>query len=214
VTRLPGPECQAPSHCTEIFLVRHGQSVHNKQEIIAGQLDSELAEQGFVDARSVAEAIGPQHFEIVYCSDLRRARQTAEVIVEALRLACPLSFSPFLRELDYGQYTNRPVSEAFHFLNYKIAQDQRYPGGESFQDLKKRVALFLDQLRIEAKGKRVLIVAHAGSIRMLLMLLDEAHAQEYLGQTFGNRYVGRIVLGSGGEPVSYEVIQDGRSESV
>ncbi len=186
-TKHPGSECETPSQCTEIYLVRHGQSVHNKQEIIAAQLDSELTEQGFSDARCVAEAIGAKSFELVYCSDLKRARQTAEIIVEKLRLTCRVSFSPLLRELDYGQYTNRPVSEAFQLLNYKVSQDERYPGGEGFQALKRRVALFVDRPRVEAKGQRGLVVAHAGSLRLLSMPLNSTLADTPLGHTLGNR---------------------------
>jgi probable phosphoglycerate mutase len=69
---------------TEIYCVRHGQSLHNQQQTIAGQLDSELTPLGFEDARSVAAAIARSDFEIVYCSDLLRARQTAETIMLTL----------------------------------------------------------------------------------------------------------------------------------
>ena len=134
---------------TEIYLVRHGQSSHNQRQIIAGQLDSELTEQGFEDARSVAQAIGRSDFDVIYSSDLRRARQTAQSIVDTLNLTCPIFFTDLLRELDYGEHTNQPVAEAFRFLNYKAVEDRRYPGGESFQDLKKRVHQFIEQLRVE-----------------------------------------------------------------
>jgi len=214
VTSLLGPEPETSRGSPEIYLVRHGQSTHNERRIIAGQLDSELTERGFSDARSVAGLIGRSDFDVVYASDLKRARQTAEVILEALGLICPLILSPLLRELDYGEYTNRPVSEAFRILNYKVVQDQRYTGGESFQELEERVAQFAIQLRTQTAGRRVLIVAHAGSIRMLLIVLDPARRQQYLTQTFGNRYLGRVVLKDTGEFFSYELIQDGSAESV
>jgi broad specificity phosphatase PhoE len=89
---------------TEIYLVRHGQSIHNLEERIAGQQDSQLTESGFQDARCVAEAIGRSDFDVVYCSDLWRAKQTAETIFDYLKLNCPIKFSPLLRELDYGDY--------------------------------------------------------------------------------------------------------------
>ena len=85
---------------TEIYLVRHGQSIHNLEERIAGQHDSQLTELGFQDARVMAAAIGRSDFDIVYCSDLLRARQTAETIRGFLKLNCPIVFSPLLRELD------------------------------------------------------------------------------------------------------------------
>jgi probable phosphoglycerate mutase len=214
VTRRSSSDSETSGRKTEIYLARHGQSIHNKEQIIAGQLDSELTGEGVADAQSVARAIGRSDFDAIYCSDLRRARETAEVIVDALDLTCPLTFSTLLRELDYGEYTSQPVSEAFHFLDYKVVQDQRYPGGESFQDLEKRIAQFVKQFCIEAEGKRVLIVAHAGSIRMLLIVLDRAHRQQYLMQTFGNRYLGRILLEDAGRVLSYELIHDGAAESV
>jgi len=194
-------------------LVRHGQSIHNEKQIVAGQLDSNLTEQGIADARSVASAIGRSDFDLIYCSDLKRARETTEVIVDTLRLDCPLKLSPLLRELDYGLYTNHPVAEAFAALNYKVVQHQRYPGGESFQDLEKRVTQFASSFRTEIDGKRTLVVAHAGSLRMLLIVLDRAHSQQYLMQTFSNRYLGKIVQ-KPGRLVSYELIQNGVAESV
>ena len=199
---------------TEIYLVRHGQSSHNQRQIIAGQLDSELTEQGFEDARSVAQAIGRSDFDVIYSSDLRRARQTAQSIVDTLNLTCPIFFTDLLRELDYGEHTNQPVAEAFRFLNYKAVEDRRYPGGESFQDLKKRVHQFIEQLRLEAPGKRILLIAHAGSIRMMLILFDPSHRQEYLAQTFSNRYLGKVVLKKDGSLISYSAAHDRAADVV
>ncbi|MEW5974416.1 MAG: histidine phosphatase family protein [Acidobacteriota bacterium] len=193
---------------TELYLVRHGQSWHNRNDIIAGQLDSALTEQGFKDARSVASLLDSQSFDRIYCSDLLRARQTAETIAEALNLKGPFVFSRLLRELDYGDFTNRPVKEAFQFLNYKVVQDQRYPGGESFQDLEARLTRFVAQLRQESLGQRLLVTAHAGSIRMLLIVVDPAHRQDYLAQTFSNRYLGKLELNDRGALIQYRQIQN------
>ncbi len=193
---------------TEIYLVRHGQSKHNQERIIAGQRDSELTEQGFEDARSIATAIGRSDFDLIYSSDLGRARQTAETIADTLGLSCRIGLTPLLRELDYGVYTNQPVEGAFRALNYRLVQDQCYPGGESFQDLEKRVAHFVDQIHTEALGKRILITAHAGSIRMLLILFDPVHRREYLTQTFSNRYLGKVVLDAKGALLSCLALQN------
>jgi broad specificity phosphatase PhoE len=214
VTRCSSSQSETSSRETEIYLVRHGQSIHNEKQIIAGQLDSELTGQGIADAHSVARAIGRNDFDAIYCSDLKRARETAEIIVKTLNLTCPLSLSPLLRELDFGEYTNQPVSDAFHFLDYKVVQDRRYPAGESFQDMRKRIAQFVNQLHTEALGKRLLLVAHAGSIRMLLIVLDRGHREQYLTQTFSNRYLGKVLLGDKGEEFSYELIHNHAAESV
>jgi probable phosphoglycerate mutase len=193
---------------TEIYCVRHGQSVHNQQQTIAGQLDSELTPLGFEDARSVAMAIARHDFEIVYCSDLLRARQTAETIMHTLKVSCPVRYSPLIRELHYGRFTGKTVTETFRILNYKHVPDQRYPEGESFNDLQSRVRKFLDQLLEESPGKRVLVTAHAGSIRLIAMLLDPVRQQEHLDRAYGNRYIGRAIIDGGNRLVSFEVLQN------
>ena len=193
---------------TEIYCVRHGQSIHNQQQTIAGQLDSELTPLGFEDARSVAAALGRRDFEIVYCSDLLRARQTAETIMKTLEFSCPVSYSPLIRELDYGRFTEKSVAETFQVLNYKRVPDQRYPDGESFFDMQARVKQFLSQLVDESAGKRVLVAAHAGSIRIMAMLLDPVRQQEHLDRAYGNRYIGKAIMDGGNRVVSFEVLQN------
>ena len=175
---------------------------------IAGQLDSELTPLGFEDARSVAAAIGRRDFEIVYCSDLLRARQTAETIMNTLEFNCPVRYSPLIRELDYGRFTEKKVEETFKILNYKRVPDQRYPEGESFNDMQVRVRQFLSQMLDESAGKRILVAAHAGSIRIMAMLLDPANQQEHLDRAYGNRYIGRAVLDGDNRLVSFEVLQN------
>jgi broad specificity phosphatase PhoE len=193
---------------TEIYCVRHGQSIHNQQQTIAGQLDSELTPLGFEDARSVAAAIARRDFDIVYCSDLLRARQTAETIIHTLELSCPVRYSPLTRELDYGRFTGKTVTETFRVLNYKHVPDQRYPEGESFNDLQARVRKFLKQVLEESAGKRVLVAAHAGSVRLLAMLLDPVNQQEHLDRAYGNRYIGKAIIDGGNQLVSFEVLQN------
>jgi broad specificity phosphatase PhoE len=193
---------------TEIYLVRHGQSQHNARQLIAGQLDSELTEQGMTDARLVAQAIGRSDFDLVYSSDLLRSRQTAQVIVESLQITTPIVLSPLVRELDYGEFTGKKVIQAMEYFDYKQARDRRYSGGESYLDLQQRVSAFLTHLRKGARGKRVLVTAHAGSIRMIIILLDSLNRETYLKLTFGNRYLGKAVLDEKGDLLSYSAISD------
>src|SRR5262245_35704136 len=193
---------------TEIYCIRHGQSIHNQQQTIAGQLDSELTALGFEDARSVALALGRRDFEIVYCSDLLRARQTAETIMDTLQLRCPIRYSALIRELDYGLFTEKSVTDTFSVLNYKRVPDQRYPEGESFNDLQERVQKFLSQLFHVSAGKRILVAAHAGSIRLIAMLLDPLHRQEHLDRAYGNRFVGKAVMDGDNRLVPFEVLQN------
>ncbi len=191
---------------TLIDLVRHGQSTHNLRKLVAGQLPSSLTKQGREDARAVACLLKGRRFDLVYSSDLQRARQTAEIIRESLALCCPMRVSPLLRELDYGEFTHRPVRETFAFLDYRRNRNRRYPGGEGFEDLERRARLFVDRLRSEAPGQRILVTAHAGSIRMLLLVLRAVGLDEHPKLSISNRYVGQVVLNHRGELRGYSVL--------
>jgi broad specificity phosphatase PhoE len=71
-----------------------------------------------------------------------------------------------------------------------------------------RVREFLSQLLDESAGSRILVTAHAGSIRIVAMLLDPAHQQEHLDRGYGNRFIGKAVLGESNRLVSFEVLQN------
>ena len=128
--------------------------------------------------------------------------------METLELSCSVRYSPLIRELDYGRFTEKTVAETFLVLNYKRVPDQRYPEGESFNDMQVRVRQFLDQMLDESAGKRILVAAHAGSIRIMAMLLDPAHQQEHLDRAYGNRFIGKAVLSENNRLVSFEVLQN------
>jgi broad specificity phosphatase PhoE len=71
-----------------------------------------------------------------------------------------------------------------------------------------RVRQFLSQMLEESAGKHILVAAHAGSIRLMAMLLDPTHRQEHLDRAYGNRFVGRAVMDGGNRPISFEVLQN------
>ena len=191
---------------TEICLVRHGQSSHNLRKLVAGQVPSCLTARGREDARAVAALLKERPFDRIYSSDLRRALQTAEVIRESLALGCPIRISSLLRELDYGRFTQRPVRETFAFLDYRRCRDRPYPGGEGFGELKRRAEAFAERLRSEAAGHNLLITAHAGPIRMLLVVSGAVGLEDLPSLSIGNRYAGAVVLDDRGRLKDYRVL--------
>ena len=68
------------NRCT-LYLVRHGQSEHNRDDIISGQVDPSLTNQGIQDATKTKLKLSNVHFSDVYSSDLIRAYKTASIIV-------------------------------------------------------------------------------------------------------------------------------------
>ena len=135
---------------TTIFLVRHGETVDNARQIMQGQTQGTLNEQGREQARQVAERLSGEAIDAVVASDLRRAIQTAEVIAKPHGL--PVVTTPLLRERDWGSFTGRFIPD----LKGEVWPDDI----ESEEALLQRAHEFLQKVTATYEGKRVVAVGH------------------------------------------------------
>lgn len=135
---------------TTIFLVRHGETVDNARQIMQGQTQGTLNEQGREQARQVAERLSGEAIDAVFASDLRRAIQTAEVIAKPHGL--PVVTTPLLRERDWGSFTGRFIPD----LKGEVWPDDI----ESEEALLQRAHDFLQKVTATYEGKRVVAVGH------------------------------------------------------
>ena len=145
-----------------LILVRHGESTWNAEERLQGQLDPPLSERGREQSRALAGMLDGLGDERVVCSDLGRARQTAELL--GLR---PARFDPRWREIDVGEWGGRTAAEidaqGSELTNWR-GGPRRAPSGESWDDFFARVAGAVDEL--VAAGGSWTVVCHGGCIRV------------------------------------------------
>src|SRR5919204_5528893 len=94
---------------TELLLVRHGETDWNVQQRWQGHQDPPLNALGREQARALAEALAGEGIDAVYTSDLRRARETAEIV--AARLGVEVRPLPDLREIDVGTWSGLTMDE-------------------------------------------------------------------------------------------------------
>ena len=87
---------------TRIYLVRHGQTQWNKEEIFRGTTDVPLNESGLKEARLAAEALREEPIKAVYTSPLARANQTAEAIARIHRMEARVIDD--LRDICFGEW--------------------------------------------------------------------------------------------------------------
>jgi 2,3-bisphosphoglycerate-dependent phosphoglycerate mutase len=87
-----------------IVLLRHGQSVWNQDKRFTGWTDIDLSPKGVAEARAAAArmAAAGLSFDVCFSSVLRRARETARIVLESMRLEIPLRASWRLNERHYG----------------------------------------------------------------------------------------------------------------
>lgn len=135
---------------TTIFLIRHGETVDNALQIMQGQTQGELNEQGKEQARQVAQRLAGEPVDVFISSDLHRAIQTAEIIAEPHNL--PIITTPLLRERDWGSFTGRFIPD----LKGEVWPDDI----ESEPALLQRALAFLQYVTTTYPGKRVVAVGH------------------------------------------------------
>ncbi len=153
----------------ELDLVRHGESDLEKT---GGWSDSRLTEKGNTEIKNLLSQIG--EYDLFLSSDLNRAKDTSEIINTKLRMS--IIFEDGFREMNNGNLKNITRNELNNFLgNYSFSSmrmDQKYPGGESPSEFYSRVKKEFLSLLEHNKGKRILLVTHAGVITVILCLLN------------------------------------------
>ncbi len=153
-----------------LTFVRHGQSSANAEAWFAGHNDAPLTELGRKQAAKLHERLLERHLDLVLCSDLQRARETAEIIVAGRPLE--LRISAALRERSCGRWERRTIAELEAAGDMALLHhfDGRPPEGESLRDVARRVLTALPEL-VHPTGN-TLIVGHGAMMRATIGLLD------------------------------------------
>jgi broad specificity phosphatase PhoE/GNAT superfamily N-acetyltransferase len=160
---------------TKLLLVRHGESEYNSTRRFAGFVDIDLTDKGRRQVKMLRERLAEEKIDAVYTSNLKRARMTAEIIISGRSLN--IVECPELSEVSYGDVEGLTFIEiqqqyptlATHIRRSDLAMD--FPGGESFMNFIKRVESFKVRLDKHETLETVLIVAHGGPLRVLLLSL-------------------------------------------
>lgn len=167
----------------EIFLLRHGEIDLPDCKTLAGSSDYPLNETGADQARHLLKMISNKEIEMIYCSDLSRSIQTAEIIAQS---RTPIMETPCLREIHLGHWEG--------LTKYEI--QQRYPGqwemrgrdfgsfrpkgGESFQDLANRVVPEFRKI-LTGPQRMVALVGHSTVNRTIIGWILNISFQDIFG---------------------------------
>jgi broad specificity phosphatase PhoE len=160
----------------KIYIIRHGQTDFNLQNIVQGSgVDSSLNNQGRLQAEAFFSVYQKVPFDKVYTSALKRTKET---VASFIKLGIPTESLPGLNEISWGTKEGFPITpEEDEYYHYMLKQWQlgntslRIEGGESPDDVVRRMQPALDHIMAHPEEANVLVCMHGRAIRILLCML-------------------------------------------
>lgn len=165
----------------ELYIVRHSETVWNKERRLQGRSDIELTEYGRELARITGEALKNIDFEAIYSSPLERAYETANLIKGDKDI--PIIKENRIIEISFGEYEGHVDKELVEagtsFVDFFDHPEKYIPGknGESLQELRKRAEDFICSLKdmYGETDKKIMIVGHGAMNKALMMVVKDSH---------------------------------------
>ena len=150
-------------------LIRHGQTYWNKNGIMHGQYDIPLNYTGIKQAKRVSVELKDEHFDVCFCSPLKRATLTAFNILKNHR-STKIIYDDRLKEMSKG------LLEGKHLNSEKLLKDENINFISKFKIESKsnfflRVNGLIKEIEEKYKDKKILVVAHSGTIKMFFFPL-------------------------------------------
>ncbi|MCH5138644.1 alpha-ribazole phosphatase [Clostridiaceae bacterium UIB06] len=157
-----------------LYFVRHGETEHNKNQCYYGSIDVDITGKGVLQAQKGSEKLKNINFNKVYVSELKRAEQTANILMEGRQVE--LIKDKRINEINFGAFEGKSHKEIKEFYSdeWKLWCDDwkgfTPPEGECYIQFYDRIKSFMDDI-LKLDEDNVLIVTHGGVIRSVYCYL-------------------------------------------
>ena len=165
-----------------LYYETHSTSTDNERGVASGHSDPDLSNAGVGQAKELGQRYRGIDLACIFCSDLLRARRTAEIAFEGRGV--PVILDARLRECDFGDLNGAPV--AIVEVGRPDHVREPYPGGESYAQVVDRVAAFLGDVVASGDGP-VLVIGHRATHHALEHILNGAALDEVVTGPWGWR---------------------------
>ena len=159
-----------------LTLIRHAQVEKRYQGRYNGHIDISLSKEGLASAKDLAKELQAQNFDKVYCSTLKRARET----LKTFNLNLPTIFSKEIREKSWGIHEGKSFQE-IEKMGIKYKNFEQWIAdldGEDSELYKRRIAHYFYDVIAKDKAKNILVITHAGVIKTLLSIVENLSLEE------------------------------------
>jgi len=201
----------------KLYLIRHGETDLNKQRILQGQSDFELNAYGRELAEKTREGLRDTEFDLVFSSPLKRAKETAEIIISG-REPQPLFIEDKrIQEISFGEFEGLCCGKEHYNIpdkdfNYFFQAPEKYrvpKGGESFEEIIARTGEFLKEItgKPEYADKTVLVSTHGCALKALLANIRPTPLSRFWGEGVNKNCAVTIVEAKEGK---FAVLEEGK----
>ena len=157
-----------------LFYSPHMTSVDNETGHASGHADVPLSPRGRQRAQELGRHYTAQELDVICCSDLQRAEETARIAFAGRAL--PLVPDARLREYDYGDLTRQPIAQVEAEFARRISEP--FPRGESLLMVAQRVGAFLGDALRAYEGRTVVVIGHRATKYGLAYWCGDASLEE------------------------------------
>ncbi|PZM85742.1 hypothetical protein DLH72_01605 [Candidatus Gracilibacteria bacterium] len=174
----------------KIYLIRHSETIESSENIILGQLPGNLSEKGIFESKKIGKFLKEKQdifkIEKIFSSDLKRAKDTAEIINNFLDLE--IKFLKILRERKAGIVEGKNENE-INWENYEkiFLPYRKHKGGENFLEVRKRAKGFYKNFFSEKEN--ILVVSHSVFILMFLSFFKKKSIKDSLKIDIKNKII-------------------------
>jgi broad specificity phosphatase PhoE len=187
---------------TRVYLVRHGETDWNREEVFRGRADRPLSDRGQRQAEALGRAMAARTVDAVVAGPLRRATETAEPIARAQGLT--VATDAGLDDLDFGEWQGQAKADVRQrypelWRQWETAPHTVvFPRGESIVDVQRRAVAALDALVRSMNDKHVAVVTHRVVLKVLLCHLLGAGLDSFWRLRFDTTSVSVVAFGTRG----------------
>lgn len=187
------------------YIVRHGETENNRAKRLSGWVDTPLTQNGLEPTHKVIQKLTNIKFDEIYSSDLGRALTTAGYVAEGIGFSGKIKTTLGLREVNYGDAGNMLSTEAYDKFP-GLDRDTHFtpPGGESLEQMQKRVFATLEDINSAHTDANLMLVCHSG----VMAAINSKHlgadfGQHNISEAYPHDYVG-IFKFENGQVASFE----------
>lgn len=148
----------------KLYIVRHGKTDWNEKRLLQGTTKTNLNTEGIFKTKELANKIDLNKIDICICSPLKRAKETADILVEN---KIPIIYDDLIKERNFGDYEGKKVNFDLIASQWNYELNDSSHNIESIQECLLRASKFLNKIKEKYANKKILIVTHGSFMKAL-----------------------------------------------